>query len=255
VPEDRPKDGPEDSPEVRSAPALTRTPWEGLRRFTAARLALARARDAVHRPLDTPALFADLRGLGLEVAELSSRAGNRQAYLLRPDLGRRLDPESATRVRGLGLAPPDLALVVSDGLSSAAVQRQAVPFLAAFLPLARSAGRTLSPVLFVHRGRVAVGDELGELLTARAVAVLIGERPGLSAPDSLGAYLTWGPRIGLTDERRNCISNIRPAGLSFDRAARTLDWLLSQALARGLSGVGLKDEQTAPGGPAGLTGP
>jgi ethanolamine ammonia-lyase small subunit len=255
------------------SPGVTPEPWEELRRFTPARLALgragvslptsevlrlsldhARARDAVTRPLDAPPLFSALSGLGLPLLELRSQARDQREYLLRPDLGRRLDPESAARLRDLALAeqspPPDLALVLSEGLSSLAVERQAAPFLAEFLPLAAARGWRLAPPVLVRRGRVAVGDEVGELLRARAVAVLIGERPGLSVPDSLGAYLTWNPRVGLTDERRNCISNIRPEGLPFTRAARTLDYLLDQALTRGLSGVELKDEFDATAVPA-----
>lgn len=254
------------------SPFVTPEPWEELRRFTPARLALgragislptaevlrlsldhARARDAVTRPLDAPPLFAALSALGLDLLELRSQARDRREYLLRPDLGRRLDPESMERLRALpdpGPPPPDLALVLSEGLSSAAIERQAAPFLAAFLPLAAARGWRLAPPVFVRRGRVAVGDAVGELLRARAVAVLIGERPGLSAPDSLGAYLTFSPRVGLTDERRNCISNIRPEGLPFPRAARTLDHLLDQALTRGLSGVELKDESDGVAVPA-----
>ncbi len=254
------------------SPGVTPEPWEELRRFTPARLALgragvslptaevlrlaldhARAKDAVNRPLDAPPLFSALSALGLDLLELHSQARDQREYLLRPDLGRRLDQESVERLRTLGPSgspPPDLALVLSEGLSSAAIERQAAPLLAEFLPLAAARGLRLAPPVFVRRGRVAVGDEVGELLRARAVAVLIGERPGLSVPDSLGAYLTWNPQVGLTDERRNCISNIRPEGLPFTRAARTLDYLLDQALTRGLSGVELKDESDATAVPA-----
>lgn len=250
-----------DAPKTLAAPS----PLPGLAQLTMARVALgragvslptrehlrftldhARARDAVHVPLDTPALLAALAGFGLPVLALASRAADRRQFLLRPDLGRRLDDASLLRLRERAQTPgPDLVIVVSAGLSAVAVERQAVPFLEAFLPLAAARGMSLGPICHVAKGRVAVGDDVGEALAARAVAVLIGERPGLSAPDSLGVYLTYAPRRGRTDAERNCISNVRPEGLSFARAAATLDHLLQQALTRGLTGVALKDDRDA----------
>lgn len=250
-------------PEHDSTAIVTPAPWDRLRRFTAARVALgragvslptaahlrftldhAKARDAVQRPLDTPPFFDDLAQAGFAaLPPLVSRVRNRREYLARPDLGRRLAEASVETLRQASLGAVDLALVVADGLSTIAVQRQAVPLLAAFVPLATARGLRCSPVILVEGGRVAIGDEVGELLGARVVIVLIGERPGLSSPDSLGVYLTYAPKLGLTDERRNCISNIRPQGLPHDRAARTLDYLVVKSLALGLSGVELKDEQ------------
>jgi len=249
------------TPATAGSPLCLEDGWGKLKAFTDARIALgragtslptaahlsfqldhARARDAVHLPLDVPGFLKDLNNLGLPALEVSSRTVDRREYLLRPDLGRRLAPESAERLWERSEKPHDLALVISDGLSSAAIARQALPFLAAFLA---EAGKTLdlAPTTYVHRGRVAVGDEVGELLHARLVAILIGERPGLSSPDSMGVYLTYGPRVGLTDESRNCISNVRPEGLPPARAAETLYYLVSRAMERGLTGVNLKDER------------
>ena len=177
---------------------------------------------------------------------LHSAARNRNIYLQRPDLGRRLDAASHTILTDIdaGNRPCDLAIVVADGLSSHAIAQHAAPLLAALhLQLATEAW-TLAPLAIVQQGRVAVGDEVGELLAAKIVVVLIGERPGLSAPVSMGIYLTWAPRVGLTDERRNCISNVRPAGLGYAQAAARLHYLLQQARQRQLSGVALKDETT-----------
>lgn len=251
-------------------PAIVRKdPWERLKTFTAARIALgragvsvptaahldfqlshAKARDAVHLPLDKDALFSGLGELGLPVLELCSRARDRREYLLRPDLGRRLDPESAkilhTAVEDGPTDPADLALVIADGLSASAIERQTAPFLRAFLPLSQARGWRLAATTFVNLGRVAVGDEIGEILGVKVSAVLIGERPGLSSPDSMGIYMTYAPALGLTDERRNCISNIRPEGQPFAQAARTLEHLLAKALDAEMSGVELKDDQALP---------
>ncbi|WP_157270323.1 ethanolamine ammonia-lyase subunit EutC [Azohydromonas aeria] len=235
----------------RHTPARIGLPRSGVSQGTAAQLefqlAHARARDAVHQALDCAALAAALRPLGLDTVELHGAAPDRVTYLQRPDLGRRLDEASRERLQAL--APPpgagfDLALVLADGLSAQAVQAHAAPLLAQLLPLlqAEAAPWRLAPVALVAQGRVALGDEVGEALGAALVAVLIGERPGLSAPDSLGIYLTWAPRVGRVDAERNCISNVRPQGLPYALAARRLVWLLAQARARGVSGVALKDE-------------
>ncbi|MBU2357573.1 MAG: ethanolamine ammonia-lyase subunit EutC [Alphaproteobacteria bacterium] len=246
---------------------LTEDPWRILRQFTDARIGLGRvgtslptrellafqqahaqARDAVHLPLDVDALTAGLAGLaGLSPAiALRSQAVDRDDYLRHPPKGGRLLAADADR-----LTPdrPDLALVIADGLSSLAVQRNTLPFLQAFLPL-RPDLRIAAPVI-VTQGRVAIGDHVGALLQARAVLVLIGERPGLSSPDSLGLYFTWAPALGLTDARRNCISNVRPAGLDPKRAAARAAYVLGQAEALNLSGVALKDRSADPGGIAG----
>jgi ethanolamine ammonia-lyase small subunit len=247
-------------------PIAAAAPWQSLRQFTDARIALgaagisqptgaqldfqlahARARDAVHLPLDTDALGPALQAAWPHAGQpllLHSAAANRNVYLQRPDLGRRLDAPSRALLTDsdVGNHSCDLAIVVADGLSSHAIAQNAAPFLSALhLRLAAEAW-TLAPVALVQQGRVAVGDEVGELLGAKIVVVLIGERPGLSAPDSMGIYMTWAPRAGLTDERRNCISNVRPAGLGYVQAAARLHYLLGQAHLRQLSGVTLKDE-------------
>lgn len=208
-------------------------------------LAHARARDAVQSALDVPALTRDLMAGGSSVVALRSAAGDRQTYLQRPDLGRRLGDESVSRLRELGSGSSDAAFVVADGLSALAVQRHAAPLLALVLAALDVDGWQIAPVSVVEQGRVAIGDEVGELLGARLVVVLIGERPGLSSPDSLGVYLTWEPRVGRTDAERNCISNVRAAGLSYPNAARRLHYLLREARRRGLSGVALKDESSS----------
>jgi ethanolamine ammonia-lyase small subunit len=188
----------------------------------------ARARDAVHEPLD-PA------SLGIPHTLLHSAAPDRAAYLRRPDLGRRLAPDTR-----LELGDYDAAFIIADGLSAPAVHRHAVPLLNAINP--RLDGWRLAPLTVVVQGRVAIGDEIGQRLGARLSVVLIGERPGLTSPDSLGVYLTWDPRPGRTDADRNCISNIRAEGLSYEAAAGTLVMLMQAARTRGLSGVALKDE-------------
>jgi ethanolamine ammonia-lyase small subunit len=228
--------------------------WQKLRRHTPARIGLARAgvsvgtdaqlafqlahagaRDAVHAPFAADAIVDGLSTRGFTPIRLRSQADARAAYLTRPDLGRRLAADSRAR---LNPTPCDVAFVIADGLSALAVERHALPLLDALAPLLRE--WTVGPVAVVDHGRVAIGDEIGAALGASMVAVLIGERPGLSSPDSLGVYLTWAPRIGRTDAERNCISNIRPDGLAYDDAARTLAFLLAESRRRKLSGVMLK---------------
>ncbi|KEF30135.1 Ethanolamine ammonia-lyase light chain [Marinobacter nitratireducens] len=251
-------------------PIVTDNVWSALRRYTDARIGLgragislptaellkfqlahARARDAVHLPLDVNRLSAELRQLSvadkpLAPEVLHSQADDRFTYLQRPDLGRRLADDSRNRLQALSLADdavPDLAIVIVDGLSSSAVQSNVVPFLEQFLTDLEAEPRPwqLAPVTVVQQGRVAIGDEIGDLLKARMVILLVGERPGLSSPDSLGIYLTFGPVSGLTDARRNCISNVRPAGLAFGHASQRLLYLIREADRLKLSGVGLKD--------------
>ena len=238
---------------------VTPDPWAPLRPHTAARVALGRsgaslptrevlrfdaahalARDAVHLPLDTEALCEQLSAAGWPVHRVHSAAPDRSTYLLRPDLGRRLDEASSAQLAAFDDPAPDLTFVVGDGLSSLAASRHAKPLLDAVRSLAPATWR-LGPVVVAEQARVALGDPVGERLKAQLVAVLIGERPGLSSPDSLGIYLTWNPRTGRTDAERNCISNVRPEGLSYADAARRLVWLCGEALRLRLTGVGLKD--------------
>jgi ethanolamine ammonia-lyase small subunit len=197
-------------------------------------LAHARARDAVHAKLDVEALVLQLKDF--QPVVVKSQAADRATYLRRPDLGRRLSNETQ-----LNKTPNPIALVIADGLSALAVERHALPLVRALVALAPQRWAA-APAVLALQGRVALGDEIGERLGAQLVAVLIGERPGLSSPDSLGAYLTHAPRPGRTDAERNCVSNIRPEGLGYEAAARRIDWLAAAALARGLTGVGLKDE-------------
>lgn len=241
-------------------PAPEPDPWAGLRAFTAARIALGRtgtsvplrealafrlahahARDAVYSALDEQ-LPTALSELGLPVLEVRSQAATRLAYLQRPDQGRQLDEASRARLADAATGPCDVALVLADGLSATALNRHALPLLRYLMPALQKAGFRPGPLVLAGQARVALGDEVGQALRARLVLVLIGERPGLSAPDSLGAYFTYGPRPGLTDEARNCVSNIRPAGLGYEAAAAKLFYLLNEALRRQLSGVELKDE-------------
>lgn len=207
-------------------------------------LAHAQARDAVHTPFQPDMIAAGLAALGLETVAVESAARSRAEYLRRPDLGRGLSPEGRAALAARESAC-DLAIVVADGLSSTAVQQNAAELIAALLPFLRRQGLALAPVVIAAQSRVALGDAAAQALGARAALVLIGERPGLSSPDSLGAYLTFGARAGLTDAARNCVSNIRPGGLEAGHAAFKLAWLIDQAFRRGLTGVDLKDESDA----------
>ncbi|WP_017902332.1 ethanolamine ammonia-lyase subunit EutC [Pseudomonas asplenii] len=239
-------------------------PWLELRRLTPARIALGRtgtslptraqldfqfahaqARDAVHLPFDHAGLASQLAERGRQTLLLHSAADDRHSYLQRPDLGRKLNDTSAQRLREHAQAHPggvDLAIVVADGLSALAVHRHTVPFLTRLEEQLEAEGWSQSPVILVEQGRVAVADEIGELLGAKMVVILIGERPGLSSPDSLGLYFTYNPRVGLTDAYRNCISNVRLEGMSYGLAAHKLLYLMKEACRRQLSGVNLKDE-------------
>lgn len=234
--------------------------WEALRRTTPARIGIARsgngastrsvleagaahalARDAVHLPLDLPPLVAALRGLGHgEPTVVASAAPDRATYLTRPDLGRRpAEPDALPR--STGGEPVDVAVVLADGLSARAVQDHAVGLLEALLPQLPGA-TTVAPPVIATQARVALGDHVGAALRARLVLVLVGERPGLSSSDSLGAYLTFAPAPGVADSARNCVSNIRPPhGLSYDDAARTVAALMEGARRLGATGVRLKD--------------
>lgn len=211
------------------------------REILALQLAHAQARDAVAMTLDVHNLKLEGEALGWQVQLLSSAAADRTIYLRRPDRGRSLSEESRSRLAS-GAREIDLAVVVADGLSALAVQRHALPLMERLAPQLNDAGWTRSPLLVVERGRVAIGDEIGQRLNASLVLVLIGERPGLSSPDSLGAYLTWHPAPGRTDAERNCISNIRPEGLGYGPAAHRIFALLTASRARQLTGVALKED-------------
>lgn len=198
----------------------------------------ALARDAVHARLEAAALAEALRKIsGSDVARLHSMAPDRPTYLQRPDLGRRLNNESRDALACVGKGGWELALVVADGLSALAVERHAAPLLEELMPQLEE--WNIAPICVVEQGRVAICDEIGEALGAQLCVVLIGERPGLSAPDSLGAYITWQPRHGRTDAERNCVSNIRAEGLSYDQAAAQIGFYLTQARRRQLTGVAL----------------
>lgn len=245
---------------IDAAPA--RDPWAALAHLTPARVALgragpslptravldlaldhARARDAVRLPFDSGGVAREMEALGLPTLTVESQAPDRATYLRRPDLGRRLAPAARTR---LAAAPRAYAggvvVVVADGLSSAAVHAHAAHLVAALLPRLAEAGWPHPPVVLAHQARVALGDEIGEVMGAALVILLVGERPGLSSPDSLGAYMTLNPRVARTDAERNCVSNIRAGGLAYPEAAHRIAWLAREARARGLTGVALKDE-------------
>ncbi len=256
------------SVDMENPPVDPQNPLLQLRRLTPARIALGRtgtslptgaqldfqyahaqARDAVHLAFDHAGLRAQLADGGSNTLLLHSAAHNRDLYLQRPDLGRRLSDESAQTLRDHAAAHPggvDLVIVIADGLSALAVHRHAVPFLARIQEQIAADGWSVAPVVLVEQGRVAVADEIGELLGAKMVVILIGERPGLSSPDSLGLYFTYAPKVGLTDAHRNCISNVRLEGLSYGMAAHRLLYLMREACRRKLSGVNLKDEAQVP---------
>lgn len=209
-------------------------------------LAHAQARDAVHAEFDRAAVAQRLHTLGLASVEAESQARDRATYLHRPDLGRRLDGASRERLKTASRNETcDLALVIGDGLSATAVAAHAHVLIDALLPHVTRLQLRLGPVAIAEGARVALGDEIGELLCARLVAVLIGERPGLSCADSMSVYLTYSPRPGRTDAERNCISNVRPGGLSPAAAAANLAWLIEAALATQATGIALKDQSGA----------
>lgn len=245
-----------------------RDPWVGLRKFTSARIALgrsggsqrtdtvldfrlshARARDAVMAPFDVDGLTARLAAGGFETAAITTAVGDKKTYLVRPDLGRRLSDESrsALAAKAAEWGKRDLVIIVSDGLAAQAAERHAVETVALLAGLLTAAGWTLYPILLAPYGRVKLQDDIGELLGARHALMLLGERPGLGMPDSLGAYLTHHPRAACTDADRNCVSNIRPEGLPPALAARKLAHLLIESARLGVSGVALKDTQPAAG--------
>lgn len=235
-------------------------PWQSLKNFTDARIALghtggaiplkevlqfrlafAHAKDAVYSHLDWPKLEQKLVQMELLYLQLHSRAMARSVYLQRPDWGRSLNEASVALLQNIEKKEGDIAIVLADGLSATAINQHALPLLQRLVPLLQKANFHLAPISVVEQARVAIGDEIGHLLQAKLVLVLIGERPGLSSPYSMGAYLTYAPEPGLTDERRNCISNIRPEGLPYEMAAQKLFYLIQESLRLQLSGVDLKD--------------
>ncbi|MFB9136263.1 ethanolamine ammonia-lyase subunit EutC [Vibrio olivae] len=251
-------------------PLIHEDPWKKLRQFTDARIGLGRvgtsiptdellafqlshaqAIDAVHVPLDINALekqFAQQSSIAqyLPAFHLHSQADDRITYLQRPDLGRRLNEASMQTLKhhsDQSVNAYDLAIVVVDGLSSHAIAHHAMPFIEQLLTLFERDQHAwrLAPIAIVEQGRVAVGDDVGEALNANEVLVLVGERPGLSSPDSLGLYLTWNPTRGKEDSLRNCISNVRPQGLKYEAAAHKCFYLLKESRRIKLTGVGLKD--------------
>ena len=214
-------------------------PTKALLEFT---LDHARARDAVHAVFDAAAIISGLGGLGLRPVRVSSQARDRKEYLRRPDLGRMLDPPSKHLLANRDGGPCQLAVVVGDGLSPFAVNAHAVELVRSLVPRLAADGIEIDRAVVASGVRVALGDEIGAIVGARMVVMLIGERPGLSAPDSLGAYLTFAPKPGLTDAERNCVSNIHGSGLGYDEAAVRIAWLIREGLARKVTGVALKDE-------------
>ena len=241
------------------APAPPADPWTALRRHTPARISLGRAgtslptsevlrfaaahaaaRDAVHLPLDVDELVADVRAQGLDVVAVTSQAGSRVEYLTRPDLGRQLSRASRDALERD--VDAGLCIVVGDGLSAIAAQSHAVPLIS----LLREAGIDVGLVAVATQARVALGDAIGERVGASLVLMLLGERPGLSSPDSLGAYLTWAPKAGRADSERNCVSNIRPEGLPLAAAAARIAWLVRESQRRRVTGIELKDDSDVP---------
>jgi ethanolamine ammonia-lyase small subunit len=242
--------------------------WARLRAFTPARIGLERAgpslstkeivllaaaeaeaRDAVWAPWDVAGAALALAAVGIEAVMTRSAARVRAEYLRRPDLGRVLAPGEAERLAAAAHGE-EAALLLTNGLSSTAVERHGVAMISALRERLLAAGISISPVVLAGEGRVALGDAVGDAMGVRLVIVVIGERPGLSAADGLGLYLTFNPRPGTTDERRNCVSNVRPGGLPLAAAAAKASWLAAEALRRGLSGVSLKDESPVQLGPA-----
>lgn len=236
--------------------------WNSLRRFTNARIALGRtgssiplkesldfklahahARDAVFSILDVEKIASELSAMKMQSVLVQSKAVNREQYLKRPDLGRQVNQNS---LDALGQAVPgaDISIVIADGLSAQALNNNVGGLLEVLIPALTRASFTIAPICIATQARVALGDEIGELLKCRLVIVLIGERPGLSSVNSIGVYLTYAPRHGTTDESRNCISNIHPSGLCFEMATEKVMYLVREAMRLKISGIKLKDESS-----------
>ncbi|MGY3211497.1 ethanolamine ammonia-lyase subunit EutC [Mucilaginibacter sp. HD30] len=213
-----------------------------LKAFQEFKLAHAHARDAVYSELDVDGLKADLDQFDLPLITLHSAAAYREQYLQRPDLGRKLDEASAEEISNYH-SPCDVAIIITDGLSATAVNNNTIPLLRLLVPMLAAVKVTLAPITLVKQGRVAISDEIAYALGAKLSLILIGERPGLSAADSVGAYITFNPKPGLTDESRNCISNIRPQGLNSTAAAKKIFYIIQEAFKNKLTGVRLKDNE------------
>lgn len=237
-------------------------PWDSLRTFTNARIALGRtgiasplkevldfkmchahARDAVYSELHADELERSLDQFQLPLIRVRSKAVDRSAYLQRPDLGRTLHESSVAHLKNESSHTTDVAVIVADGLSAIAINEHAIPVLKKLLPLLKQSVLTIAPLVIAEQARVAIADEIGSILQAKLSLILIGERPGLSSPDSMGAYITFDPKPGTTDEARNCISNIRPNGLNYDLAAEKIAGLIRASLHLKLSGTLLKDDE------------
>jgi len=236
--------------------------WESLKAFTNARIALGRtgiatplkevldfrmchahARDAVYSILKVDELIGSLQQFQMPIVFASSKANDRATYLQRPDLGRKLSEASVTDLKNETSYPADIAIVIADGLSATAINEHAVHVVKKLIPLLKQSVLTIAPLVIIQQARVAIADEIGSILQAKLSLILIGERPGLSSPDSMGAYITYQPSPGKTDESRNCISNIRPEGLGYDLAAEKIAKLIKASLQLRLSGIMLKDEE------------
>ena len=243
--------------------------WDALKAYTDARIALgktgisiplreslrfrlahAHAKDAVYSQLNIANLENELAPAGLPICTVQSQAENRDVYLQRPDLGRLLDKPSAERLRKISCSSADICLIITDGLSATAIHKNAGPVVTLLVEQVRKAGYSLAPIVLVEQGRVAITDAIGELLQPRLAIILVGERPGLSSFDSMGAYITYDPKPGLTDERRNCLSNIREQGLTPIMAVNKLMYLIEAAFRLKLTGVELKDNDGLTAGAA-----
>ena len=235
--------------------------WESLKIFTRARIALGRtgvatplkevldfkmchahARDAIYSVLELNELEERLQQFHSSVIIVASQAGDRSVYLQRPDYGRNLDKSSTNNLKNESSYSVDVSITIADGLSATAINNHAVPVLKKLIPLLKQSVLTMAPLVIAQQARVAIADEIGSLLNAKLSLILIGERPGLSSPDSMGAYITYNPSPGTTDESRNCVSNIRPEGLKYDLAAEKIAKLIKASLQLKLSGIMLKDE-------------
>ncbi len=250
---------------IETAQTQRSDPWEELKQFTDARIALgrsgcsiltdeylrfsmahARACDTIKMPFDRQMVRKRLEDMGLDVEFAESAAASRDIFIRRPDFGRRLSETSRERLKKLKYPGADVLIVIGDGLSSKAVHKQAVPLIKEFLPYMEELGLSVGPVVLAKQSRVALGDDIAEVMNCGLVVMLIGERPGLSSPDSLGIYMTYKPFAGRLESERNCISNVRPEGLSYERAAFKLAWLVEMAYDLQVSGTKLKDKSDDP---------